>query len=122
MDMLLLERLSKEVTLRMGDILEEASSLVECKECPWYKACAMPMRVGTDDLAREMRQLSPGMTPGQPGEQEFRNMLLNMASIAQNVLLEGCPIFVRRLKSNPKLAAQLKKFMQTWGEEESSQE
>ena len=120
MAMLFLERLSREVTVKMGDILEEASSLVECKECAWYKACVMPMRVGTDDLAREMRQFSPGMAPGQPGEQEFRNMLLNMASIAQNVLLEGCPIFIRRLKSNPKLAEQLKKFMQTWGQEESS--
>ena len=45
-------------------------------------------------------------------------MLLNLASMAQNILLEGCPVFVKRLKSNPKLAQQLKKVMQTWGEEE----
>ncbi|GAG37627.1 unnamed protein product, partial [marine sediment metagenome] len=42
----------------------------------------------------------------------------NMAAVAQNVLLEGCPVFVRRLKSSPKLAEQLKKLMQNWGSEE----
>lgn len=102
----------------MGDILEEASSLIECKECPWYRACIMPMRIGSDDLMREMRQIAPGTHLDQTKEQEFRNLMVNMASIAQNVLLEGCPIFVRRLKSNPKLVEQLKKMMQTWGTEE----
>ena len=62
------------------------------------------------------------MTPGtgfeQTSEQEFRNLLTNMAAIAQNVLLEGCPGFVRRLKSSPRLAEQLKKLMQNWGSEE----
>ena len=101
----------------MGDILEEASSLVECKECPWYRACVMPMRIGSDDVMREMRQM-PGASIDQSQELEFRNLMANMASIAQNVLLEGCPIFVRRLKSNPKLVEQLKKMMQTWGTEE----
>jgi hypothetical protein len=101
----------------MGDILEEASSLVECKECPWYRACVMPMRIGSDDLMREMRQM-PGASVDQTKEQEFRNLMTNMASIAQNVLLEGCPIFVRRLKSNQKLVEQLKKMMQSWGTEE----
>jgi len=38
---------------------------------------------------------------------------MNMAAMAQNMLLEGCPIFIKRLKSSPKLAEQLKKFMQT---------
>ena len=32
----------------MSDILEEASSLIECKECPWYKACVMPMRFSAE--------------------------------------------------------------------------
>jgi len=102
----------------MGDILDEASSLIECKECPWYKACVMPMRFGTDDLIREMRQMTPGTGFEQTSEQELRNLLTNMAAIAQNVLLEGCPVFVRRLKSNPKRAEQLKKLMQNWGSEE----
>jgi len=100
----------------MADILEEASSLIECKECPWYKACVMPMRFGAEELMREMRQVT-GTSLDQTKEQEFRNLLVNMASVAQNVLLEGCPIFIRRLRSSPKLAEQLKQLMQAWGEE-----
>jgi len=100
----------------MGDILDEASSLIECKECPWYKACVMPLRFGAEELMREMRQVT-GTSLDQTKEQEFRNLLVNMASVAQNVLLEGCPIFIRRLRSSPKLAEQLKKLMQAWGEE-----
>jgi hypothetical protein len=102
----------------MGDILDEASSVIECKECPWYKACVMPMRFATEDLVREMRLMAPGSGLDQMREQEFRNLIMNMATVAQNVLLEGCPVFVKRLKSNPKLAEQMKKLMQTWGGEE----
>lgn len=102
----------------MGDILDEASSVIECKECPWYKACVMPMRFAAEDLMREMRQMSPGTGLDQMREQEFRNLMVNMASIAQNVLLEGCPVFVRRLKSSSRLAEQMKKLMQNWGSEE----
>lgn len=102
----------------MGDILDEASSVIECKECPWYKACAMPMRFATEDLVREMRLMAPGSGLDQMREQEFRNLIMNMATVAQNVLLEGCPVFVKRLKSNPRLAEQMKKLMQTWGGEE----
>lgn len=104
----------------MGDILDEASSLVECKECPWYRSCVAPVRFGTDDLIREMRQFSPGSIPSQTNDQEFRNIVLNMASMVQNILLEGCPIFIKRLKSSPKLAEQLKKTMQTWGTEQQA--
>ena len=102
----------------MGDILDEASSVIECKECPWYKACVMPMRFATEDLVREMRLMAPGSGLDQVRDQEFRNLVMNMATVAQNVLLEGCPIFVKRLKSSPKLAEQIKKLMQTWGSEE----
>ncbi len=101
----------------MGDILDEASSLIECKQCPWYKSCVMPMRFGTEDLMREMRQM-PGTGYNQQSEQEFRSFMTNMAAVAQNVLLEGCPIFVRRLKSNPKLAEEIKKLMQDWASRE----
>ena len=102
----------------MSDILDEASSVIECKECPWYKACVVPMRFATEDLVREMRLMAPGSGLDQMREQEFRNLIMNMATVAQNVLLEGCPVFVKRLKSNPRLAEQMKKLMQTWGGEE----
>ena len=102
----------------MSDILEEASSLIECKECPWYKTCVVPMRFSAEDLMREMRRLAPGASLDQTREQEFHNLLLSMASTLQNTLLEGCPIFVKRLKSSPKLAEQLKRMMHAWGAEE----
>lgn len=102
----------------MSDILEEASSFIECKVCPWYKSCVMPMRLNPEDLMREMQKLSPGTGMEQNNQQDFRNMLMSMASTLQNTLLEGCPIFVKRLKSSPKLAEQLKKIMQSWGDEE----
>ena len=101
----------------MGDILEEAASLLECKECPWYKSCIIPMRFTAQDLMREIQQVMPGSFD-QSRESELQNLLVSMASVAQNILLEGCPIFVRRLKSTPKLAERLKKMMQSWGMEE----
>jgi len=78
------------------------------------------MRFRADDLMKEMRQLPSGFQPGAGNEQEFRNLLVNMAAMAQNVLLEGCPIFVERLKANPKIAEQLKKMMQNWKSEEAA--
>jgi len=33
-------------------------------------------------------------------------------------LLEGCPVFITRLRDNPKLAQRLKEIMQKWGDEE----
>jgi len=42
-----------------------------------------------------------------------------MATAAQNSLLEGCPIFINRLRANPKLAQRLKEIMQNWGKEET---
>jgi len=76
------------------------------------------MRFTAEDLIREMRNVMPGASFDQTREHELNNLLLGMASQAQNILLEGCPIFVKRLKSNPKLAEQLKRMMQTWGTEE----
>ena len=35
-----------------------------------------------------------------------------MAAAAQNSLLEGCPVFIQRLRANPKLAQRIKKMMQ----------
>lgn len=102
----------------MGDILNEASDLVECQQCPWYKTCVSPLRFSIEDLKREMEQTIPGMSWEQTGGQELYRLLANTAAAAQNMVLEACPIFVRRLKSNPKLAENIKKMMQSWGTEE----
>jgi len=75
----------------LGDILDEAYGIVQCKECPWYKSCVTPMRFTAED----------------------------MATAAQSSLLEGCPIFINRLRANPKLSQHLKELMQNWGKEEA---
>ena len=100
----------------MGDILDEAYAIARCKECPWYKACAIPMRFTAEDLKKQIQD-SP-MGNGQPLDIGMQGMLSNMASAAQNSLLEGCPIFIERLRSTPKLSQKLKELMQNWGNEE----
>jgi hypothetical protein len=97
----------------MGDILNEAYGVVQCKECPWYKVCATPMRFTAEDLRKQMAASTPGSIP-PAGNAGMENFLAGMASAAQNSLLEACPIFIERLRSNPKLAQQLKNLMQNW--------
>ena len=100
----------------MSDVLDEVYGVVQCKECPWYKSCVTPMRFTVEDLKRQMEQ-TPGMNISQP-DLGMQNLLSTMASAAQNSMLEGCPIFIERLRSNPKLAQRIKELMQTWGREE----
>ena len=100
----------------MDDVLNEAYGIVQCKECPWYKSCVMPMRFTAEDIRRQLES-SPGMNISQPGDLGLQNLLSSMATSAQNSLLEGCPIFIERLRTNPKLAQRLKEIMQKWGSE-----
>ena len=103
----------------MGDILNEAYGIVQCKECPWYKSCAMPMRFTAEDIRRQLEQQGPGM--GIPSQMDLgmQNLLSSMATSAQNSLLEGCPVFIERLRNNPQLAQRIKELMQNWGSEET---
>jgi len=101
----------------MGDVLDEVYGVVQCKECPWYKSCVAPMRFTAEDLKRQIEQ-TPGMNLGQ-ADLGMQNLLSNMASAAQNSLVEGCPIFIERLRASPKLAQLVKQLMQTWNKEES---
>jgi hypothetical protein len=102
----------------MDDILNEAYGIVQCKECPWYKTCVMPMRFTAEDIRRQMESSAPGMAIPQQVDLGMQNLLSSMATAAQNSLLEGCPIFIERLRSNPSLAQHLKEMMQNWGGEE----
>ena len=95
----------------MDDILDEAQALVQCKSCSWYKSCVLPMRVTEEDLKKQLESSMPG---GSPGISQF---LSGMAMTAQNSILEGCPVFISRLRSNPKLAERIKKIMQEWSSE-----
>jgi hypothetical protein len=101
----------------MGDILDEAYAIAQCKDCPWYKSCAMPMKFTAEDIRRQIETSAPGVdTPGQ-ADLGMQNLLSSMATAAQNSLLEACPIFIERLRSDPKLAQKLKQLMQSWGQE-----
>lgn len=101
----------------MGDILNEAYGIVQCKECPWYKSCAVPMKFTAEDIRRQMESSVPGTNIPQQVDMGMQNLLASMATAAQNSLLEACPIFIERLRSNPKLAQRLKEIMQHWSDE-----
>jgi len=101
----------------MDDVLNEAYGIVQCKECPWYKSCVTPMRFTAEDIRRQLES-APGINVSQPADLGMQNLLSSMATAAQNSLLEGCPVFITRLRDNPKLAQRLKEIMQKWGDEE----
>ena len=102
----------------MSDILNEAYGVIQCKECPWYKSCVIPMRFTAEDLRRQLETQIPGASASMPNDAGLQNLLSSMATSAQNSLLEGCPIFIERLRNSQELAQQLKKIMQSWGKEE----
>jgi len=105
----------------MGDVLDEAYAVVQCKECPWYKSCVVPMRFTAEDIRRQLEASAPGMNISQSADLGIQNLLSSMATAAQNSLLEGCPIFIERLRTSPTLAQRLKEMMQNWGKEEESE-
>ncbi|MFH1486746.1 MAG: hypothetical protein ABIH46_11810 [Chloroflexota bacterium] len=107
----------------MADILDEAADLVQCKECPWYKCCVTPMRLSPEDIRRQLQStmpgaLSPGLSP--VGNDSFIRLIGDMTAAAQSMLLEGCPIFIQRLRADSKLAERIKKMMQGWGFEDET--
>jgi hypothetical protein len=105
----------------VSDILDEAQALVQCKACPWYKSCVLPMRLTEDDLRKQLESSIPGATTPGADQYGMQQLLSGLASAAENSLLEGCPIFINRLRSSPKLAEQIKKLMQERTEESQQQ-
>ena len=101
----------------MSDVLDEAYSIMQCKECPWYKSCIMPMRFTAEDIRRQLAS-TPGSDISQQADLGIQNLISSMATAAQNSLLEGCPLFIERLRSSPKLAQRIKEMMQNWSQEE----
>ncbi len=99
----------------MGDVLNEAYGIIQCKECPWYKSCVVPMKFTAEDIRRQLQASVPEANISQQADLGIQNLLSSMATAAQNSLLEGCPIFIERLRANPKLAQQIKEMMQNWG-------
>jgi len=104
----------------MDDIINEAYQIVQCKECPWYKACVTPMKFTSEDIKRQMEQGTPGMSAPQTVDPQMQNLLGSMATAAQNSLLEGCPVFIQRLRSSPQLGQKLKEIMLAWGNDKQT--
>ncbi len=100
----------------MGDILNEAYGIAQCKECAWYKSCVTPLRFTAEDIRRQLES-SPGISISQSADLGLQNLLSSMAIAAQNSLLESCPVFIERLRANPKLSQRLKEIMQNWSSE-----
>jgi hypothetical protein len=101
----------------MADILNEAYGILECKQCPWYKLCISPMRFSAEDIRRQMRAQAPLMDENQP-DMDKQNLISSMAEAAQNQLLEGCPVFIERLRNDAELAKRIKEVVQNWHAEE----
>lgn len=102
----------------MSDILDEAQSVLQCKSCPWYKACVLPMRFSEEDLQRQLESSITGMNVPGTMDQGSKQFLAGMASAAQNSILEGCPVFISRLRNNARLAEKIKKLMQEWSNDD----
>ena len=102
----------------MSDIIDEAHRIAQCKDCPWYKSCVAPMKFSAEDIRRQLEQSAPGMGASQPADLGMQNLLSSMALAAQNSIVEGCPIFVERLRAKPEIAQRVKQMMQDWGKEE----
>lgn len=101
----------------MADILDEAQSLLQCKNCPWYKNCVIPVRVSENDLRKQAGGVFNFSTPPGMDNTDLNLLLSSLASAAENSILEGCPVFIDRLRSTPGLALRIKKMMQNWAEE-----
>lgn len=101
----------------MGDILDEATALIRCKECPWYKNCVTPMQISTEDV-EQFRLMMQGANLPEQARNEMERIAESIASTSQNMILQSCPVFTQRLKDNPKLAQRIKEMMQNWGKEE----
>ena len=105
----------------MSDILDEAQAVVQCKTCPWYKACVLPIRVTEEDLKKQFEASMPGAAMPEAAQYGTPQFLSSFASAVQSSLLEGCPVFIARLRSSPKLAEMVKKMMQEWSKEGEEQ-
>jgi hypothetical protein len=101
----------------MSDVLGEAYEIAQCKECPWYKTCVTPMKFTAEDIRRQLEASTPGMNPSQQADPAMQNLLFGMATNAQNTLLEGCPVFINRLRKGSELAQRIKEIMQDWSKE-----
>jgi hypothetical protein len=103
----------------MGDILDEVTALVRCRECPWYKNCLTPVQVSTEDIT-QFRTAMQGTNLPEQARSELDQIMESIASMSQEMILQSCPVFTQRLKEDAELARRIKLMMQNWGKEEES--
>jgi len=72
------------------------------------------MRFSEEDIKKQLESTMPGIALSGGTEYGLQHLLAGMAAAAQNTLLEGCPVFIARLRSSPKLAEKIRKIMQEW--------
>lgn len=104
----------------MGDILDQVTALIRCKECPWYKNCLTPVQVSVDDIARFKTAVQATNFP-EPARSELDQIIDSVASVSQEMVLQSCPVFTQRLKESPKLAQEIKRMMKNWGKETTNE-
>jgi hypothetical protein len=80
------------------------------------------MRFTTEDLQRQARSVFPRLDGMPNAEAEMLQFLTNISSMAQNVMLEGCPIFIERLRASPRIVQELKRMMQNWSSYEGDKQ
>ena len=100
----------------MGDILDEVTALIKCKECPWYKNCLTPIQVNIEDIA-QFRTAMQGTNIPEQARNELDQIMDSMASMSQEMILQSCPVFTQRLKEDAHLARRIKEIMQDWAKE-----
>ena len=99
--------------------MEEAGAVVQCRQCPWYKNCVMPVQLGSNELNQFRMMLQGGVLGEQPNP-DMEKVLEGVAAMGQNMMVQSCPVFAERLKSDPRLAEKIKLFMQQWGRDEDA--
>jgi uncharacterized protein YheU (UPF0270 family) len=107
---------------KMDNILEEASAVLLCKTCQWYKNCVTPIRLSPEELQNQIKSFIGRSGTQDNADESIRILFENAASSLQNVVLEGCPVFIKRLRASPKLAQTIKQLMLTWGSDEMPQD
>ncbi len=101
--------------------MEQAGAVVQCRQCPWYKNCVMPMQIGSSELS-QFRSMMQGGLFGDQSNPEMEKVLEGVAAMGQNMMVQSCPVFAERLKSDPRLAERIKVFMQKWGQDDDEED
>jgi len=77
--------------------------------------------VNIEDIAQFKTAMQGTNLPEQV-KSELEQVMENMASMSQEMILQSCPVITQRLKEDPRLAQRIKKIMQNWGEEVATDE